>query len=1462
MKPMTRKLHLRWLATVLVFLCFCSVAGASSKPKKTQLKTSDGREIYGIVIAELDSNSTQFEEEQQWQWAKFNAKSPLTVNTVFKNTAFANYAGSAVFNNHLHVTNYYAPYEGYGYVTLYDFDLANPDAEPGYQSMYGNLNVMACDLAYRKSNGKVYGFFWDGSKATSDEDTTQYIFGTLDYKNATFNTINAKNDNIYYIALTFDSQDRLWGLDANGNLWNINTETGNVVGGAHVLNFPTQPAQFFQSMTCDERTGCLYYAGIDVNHKSALYKIDLTDYSVAKVSDIPNDYEIVGLYIPDVTTNDNAPAGISDLTLQFANGACDGKAVFTLPSETFAGQPIKGNVDYAVLADSDTIATGSGAAGSRVEAAISVTNGWHKFSVVTASNHLQSPESEQQKLWVGTDTPVKPAFAEVQLNGNKASLTWASVKQGVNGGYVNPAEVTYTVTRYPDSSAVASHLTDTTYTSVLPDGVLTNYRFAVQAEFKGKVSDTTRTATVQYGDAFSVPYSEDFSDDSHFDLFTVIDRGGQGTWVNSYHKTRIFHFSGQSDDWLITPPIKMQAGVEYEVQCSASPGYTSNPDSLQILIGSDVNPDHFKPVTNGVRVNQDNQNVSGTYSVEADGNYRLAFRSLGNENSYGIILDDIKVTAKTMMTAPDSVANLKAVAADSARLGATLSFTAPVNDLSGNKLKNISDIKVYRDSTLISTLKAEPGQQLTVADDEPHNGYNTWRVIVSNGNNSPVASTTAYVGMDIPDVPQQVKLTDNFDGTATLTWDAPSTRGARGFYVDARQLTYTIYNANGTTVDSLLTTQAHKFVVPQNGDQTVNYYLVAARSVAGTGNAARSNVVYGGTADELPISDSFSGGNFNYKHWGSENSANYNYFSTMSDYTADNDWGAMTWTAYQKGEQAWLRTGKLHVTDDKDDRRVGVYFQYYAEPGKDLTLDVYADLATRDTAMLYHTDYKKLEGADGWRKVVVYLPQKAFQAPYCLINFKFTANETGVPGVLDDINIRKVNRYDLTPALTAPASLVLHTPSDYQVTVENRGYATMNSADYKVSLQTARGEAASTQGVTLEPNTMHTFKLPFTAQLADGNTVSLFAQVDVNSDLPEWDDDNCTPEVNYDVHEPQLPTVANLKLNEPNAGAVTLQWQAPASLTYTRTEDFENVLPWQTDSVNGFTTFDGDKLPTNSWTLMTYPHMGEPFAWILMNGNQIKLDKSQAGFGMGHNSAQAMHAVSNVHDYLSFDANSDDWLISPELSGKAQTISFWANSEGPNPEDFAVYTSTSLPDTASLNNNRLAFVKFTPCAWTQYSYELPEGTKYFAIVFTSNLTGLAIDDITYQGKALTLNGYNIYRDGKQVATVPAATTTWTDNGVVGDHVYMVSAVYTEGESSTQKVSTALAVFSINGEQNRVTAGNASLDFYCTASQQVAVYTVSGQLMFSGVVKGNQHVALPAGEYIVKMGKRSVNMLVR
>ena len=161
--------------------------------------------------------------------------------------------------------------------------------------------------------------------------------------------------------------------------------------------------------------------------------------------------------------------------------------------------------------------------------------------------------------------------------------------------------------------------------------------------------------------------------------------------------------------------------------------------------------------------------------------------------------------------------------------------------------------------------------------------------------------------------------------------------------------------------------------------------------------------------------------------------------------------------------------------------------------------------------------------------------------------------------------------------------------------------------------------------------------------------------------------------------------------------------------------------------------------------------------------------------------------------------DADNWLISPELPGKAQEISFWANNffeSGTDsetqekwaydyPETFDILYSTTDTDIASFT--KIGDTKEqTEGVWKEYKAQLPEGAKYFAIHHNSKATfdddGIVspflfqIDDVTFASLNLKVLKYNIYRDGELLTSTTA--TTYVDNSATaGNHVYQVTTVY-------------------------------------------------------------------------------------
>ena len=144
---------------------------------------------------------------------------------------------------------------------------------------------------------------------------------------------------------------------------------------------------------------------------------------------------------------------------------------------------------------------------------------------------------------------------------------------------------------------------------------------------------------------------------------------------------------------------------------------------------------------------------------------------------------------------------------------------------------------------------------------------------------------------------------------------------------------------------------------------------------------------------------------------------------------------------------------------------------------------------------------------------------------------------------------------------------------------------------------------------------------------------------------------------------------------------------------------------------------------------------------------------------------------------------SDDWLISPRLSGEEQEVSFWASeySASFDPEKFELYYGAG-PNI--LNMNYLGQGTITEEKWTEQKFTVPAGARYFAIRHVSeNAWGMMVDNFSFRIGAGSIKAYNIYRDGTLLATVDAQDAlTYTDQ--TGDtHTYHVTVVYSDGDES-------------------------------------------------------------------------------
>ena len=198
----------------------------------------------------------------------------------------------------------------------------------------------------------------------------------------------------------------------------------------------------------------------------------------------------------------------------------------------------------------------------------------------------------------------------------------------------------------------------------------------------------------------------------------------------------------------------------------------------------------------------------------------------------------------------------------------------------------------------------------------------------------------------------------------------------------------------------------------------------------------------------------------------------------------------------------------------------------------------------------------------------------------------------------------------------------------------------------------------------------------------------------------------------------------------------------------------------------------------------------------------------------------------------------DDWLISPELSGKAQTIRFEVSelSDDYGEELFEVYYSTTDKEISSFT--LLAEDSVVAMEFSERSYDLPEGAKYFAIRYVSeDIYSFIVDNIQYKGLSVEIpTGFNIYVNEELVATVDAEATSFDYEAALSEGSYQVSvsALYDSRES--MPVSTDVAVSAIEEVVAPVRAAE--------------VYNLSG-------IRVSTDKALKSGVYIIDRQKTAV-----
>lgn len=440
---------------------------------------------------------------------------------------------------------------------------------------------------------------------------------------------------------------------------------------------------------------------------------------------------------------------------------------------------------------------------------------------------------------------------------------------------------------------------------------------------------------------------------------------------------------------------------------------------------------------------------------------------------------------------------------------------------------------------------------------------------------------------------------------------------------------------------------------------------------------------------------------------------------------------------------------------------------------------------------------------------------------------------------------------DLSIRLLTPTHVDVDEPFQVQALVTNLGAKSVNG--YVVTIKLDNEEIAAFSEQDLMPNETKTFTVPQLFGIMSPMKGHYAAQVSCDGDQDLAN--NATPVSLVHVRKPA--TLPSLEIEaEALEGGNYITWQAPDLDRHPKrvNENFENANSW-TPYPDGWSIIDQDGGLAGS---LSDPYSGasimlpnwekgvDPSTWQVFDSGDTGVYDFKANYRLvAHSGDKYMASIWNYSG-----EENDDWLISPRLSGTAQTIRFYAKASS-NTQSLRVLYSLDGKDAED-------FIDIPGAArgqvegegqWTLVdNVELPDGTTYFAIRHTGCQNSmLMIDDVSFTDfgapQGLRIKGYRIYRDGELLDTT--ADNEYFDDDCIGTHSYAVAVDYGD-----QGISAASNLVILEGIST-------SIPQQVTAIMETKpVYNLQG-MMISPSASLMELRDLPAGIYIYG-GRKIIN----
>lgn len=931
-----------------------------------------------------------------------------------------------------------------------------------------------------------------------------------------------------------------------------------------------------------------------------------------------------------------------------------------------------------------------------------------------------------------------------------------------------------------------------------------------------------------------VPYVVDFTQSGSLDVFNVIDANDDGkTWKWSASSGAFYSYNSDNaaDDYLVSMPIHFVAGKNYNLTINAK-GSTTYPERFEVKLGKAATVDGLDKTILPATVANAGAYVDyeGSFSVEEDGDYFVAIHAISDADMSTLSVAKLIIVKGAEPTAPAAVADFTVTAGGQGALEANVAFTAPTTFVNGTTATGTLNVDIYRDDVVVKTLEnIAYGSEQNWKDENVESGkVYTYQVVPSNADGAGLKSDkiSVFVGIDELGGVDNFAVAGSSASTITFTWDPVA--GAHGGYVNTDAVVYTIYSMHieeveiipGYTMQELVADEPITTVtgvttatVDYNtltGDQRYQYFGISASDGNTTTDPAESyDYAMVGAPDELPILEGFTGKTLHYL-WDTNGGLG------LDTQSSDDD--ACALKLYNNGTSSEVffvlprvnlkaAANPTIIFDARNGQNVDKIKVVGAAEGGELTV-----LGEFNLTAEYTSIKQALSSIKG--------------GTYSSVGILATIPTASVSQyednvIIDNIRIVDLYEYDLSINVKAPASVKAGQTAAITAIVKNEGE---NAAtDYTVTVKA--GEKVLTTVIgdeALAPFASDEITVDLETSVFDeAGDLTITAEVAYENDLNE---DNNSATAILTVKEPTAAAPTSLLAENNGTGGVDLTWTVASDATPTQvTEDFENTEVFGAFDLGGITAeehvgefgdwslYDGNGITVYGFNNIEFPNAYQVAAWQVFST-----------VGEGAAFAENYGAHSGDQYLISFcpaEENNlpaaDHWLISPLLSGDAQTISFYARTltDQYGAETFEVWASSTDKNVTSFT--KVQDFSTTAIEWTEFTAALPAGTKYFAIRHTStDVFGLLVDDVTFvaSGGAEAPASFNIYLDKSKLASVAGDKTSYTADATglaLGEHTFALTAVYANGAESKPVTATVTITTGIH----QIAADGKAVDIY-------------------------------------------------